>query len=134
MRSKCLSSWRILLNSFSSACAQIQASEGADTSRYPNETDRRRKASKRPRSAAFVYPNHAEAAYDILDSTVAPTLVIDKRYLAPGNRYMVGMLLRKGIDPRSDMHNGVREFPAFAANVFTSVVDIGMPSQPVAAK
>ena len=37
----------------------------------PNRTDRRRKASKRPRSTALAYPHHAEAAYDSLVTTVA---------------------------------------------------------------
>ena len=40
-------------NSSSSALAQIMASVEADASWYPNETDQRKKASNRPRSATL---------------------------------------------------------------------------------
>jgi hypothetical protein len=39
--------------------------------RYPNVTDRWRKASNRLRSAALAYPHHAKAAYDKLLMTIA---------------------------------------------------------------
>ena len=60
-----------LLKSSSSASPHIDLSVGLEASRYPKQTERLRKASRRDLSSAFAKPHQAGEAYDILVMTVA---------------------------------------------------------------
>ena len=62
-------------NSLFSASPQILASVGADCSRYPSWTERRRNASSLALSATLANPHQAGAAYVSLATTVAWKMV-----------------------------------------------------------